>query len=169
MFKKNPALWLAILLSVVFLVLSIMEVGFIESLELTTYDLRMKLRATSPGQGTDITIVDIDDDSIDKLGRWPWPRSMIAEMVHKLNEQGAKIIGLIIFYSEPQVDEGLKVIEALKAEFTAKFGGGYNPEAQDFIRKLDEAEVSLDHDGKLAQALEEGRNVVLPVYFEAGP
>ena len=91
MLKKNPTLWLAVLLSVIFIIMAYMQVGFLESLELSTYDLRMKLRAHGQDTQTDIVMVDIDDDSITKLGRWPWHRALIARKVDKLKEQGATI------------------------------------------------------------------------------
>ncbi|MEW6262111.1 MAG: serine/threonine-protein kinase [Thermodesulfobacteriota bacterium] len=168
MFFKKPALWLAVLLSVIFLILAFIRIGFLESLELTTYDLRMRLRAGGPGIKTDIAVVDIDDDSITKLGRWPWPRSLLARMIEKLKEKGTRLIGLNVMLSEAEVGEGLKLIEELKVVFTSSFPDQGQGPAQAFVSKLSEARDRLDSDGRLAKAIGGAGNVVLPVFFDMG-
>ena len=35
-----------------------------------------------------VTIVDIDDKSLEKLGQWPWPRTRIADLVTELAKEG---------------------------------------------------------------------------------
>jgi adenylate cyclase len=36
-----------------------------------------------------VRIVDIDEESLRKIGQWPWPRTVLAELVQKLRENGA--------------------------------------------------------------------------------
>ncbi len=48
-----------------------------------------------------VRILDIDDRSLEKLGQWPWPRSLIAELTRKLAENGAAVIGYDIIMAEP--------------------------------------------------------------------
>ena len=48
-----------------------------------------------------VKIVDIDNESLMRFGQWPWPRSLIAEMLAKLREQGAAVIAMDIVFSEP--------------------------------------------------------------------
>jgi adenylate cyclase len=48
-----------------------------------------------------VKIVDIDDASIAKFGQWPWPRSVIAKLVAKLQAQGAAVIAFDVVFSEP--------------------------------------------------------------------
>ncbi|MBW1708898.1 MAG: CHASE2 domain-containing protein [Deltaproteobacteria bacterium] len=169
MIKKNPAMWLALLITLIFLLLARFPIDFLESLELKTYDLRMRFRAGNETTKTDIVVVEIDDDSITKLGRWPWPRSLVAQMVTKLKEQKASLIGLNIIFSEPEVAEGLNLIRELEADFSAKFARSDNEEAKDFLSKLTKAQATLDRDKILAQAIADSGNVVLPVFFEIGP
>jgi len=49
-----------------------------------------------------VAIAAIDAKSVDQLGRWPWRRSVMAELIRKLDEQGAAAIGLDIVFSEPE-------------------------------------------------------------------
>ncbi len=44
-----------------------------------------KIAATSP-----FHVVEIDRESVDKIGPWPWPRSLVAELVTASAEAGAK-------------------------------------------------------------------------------
>ena len=39
-----------------------------------------------------VVIVNVDDDSLYRLGQWPWPRTKIAELIKALNEMGAKAV-----------------------------------------------------------------------------
>jgi adenylate cyclase len=47
-----------------------------------------------------VTIVDIDDKSLAKLGQWPWPRTAIADMISHLTNFGAVAIGFDVVFSE---------------------------------------------------------------------
>jgi adenylate cyclase len=46
-------------------------------------------------------IVDIDDASIKELGQWPWPRTMLADLIARLHEIGAVVVGFDIIFPEP--------------------------------------------------------------------
>lgn len=48
-----------------------------------------------------IVIVDIDEESLQKVGRWPWPRATLAQLVEQLQSQQPAIIGLDILLPEP--------------------------------------------------------------------
>src|ERR1700760_2848743 len=47
-----------------------------------------------------VTIVDIDDASLKKLGQWPWPRTTIADMIINLANLGARVIAFDVVFSE---------------------------------------------------------------------
>ena len=49
----------------------------------------------------ELVMIDIDDKSLEALGRWPWPRYLHAEMISKLSSEGANIIGYNIAFVEP--------------------------------------------------------------------
>jgi adenylate cyclase len=46
-------------------------------------------------------VVAIDDASLDARGQWPWPRSLVADLVNRLSEAGALVIGLDLLFVEP--------------------------------------------------------------------
>jgi adenylate cyclase len=74
----------------------------------TSLDLAVRMRLSSPGPDPSILIVDIDERSLALLapehGRWPWPRSVIAEMIAGLADAGAKSILINLTFSDPDRD-----------------------------------------------------------------
>ena len=61
----------------------------LERFELRTIDARFLIRGSRP-HGTDILIVCVDDQSLDRVGPWPWPRERHARLVRALQESGAR-------------------------------------------------------------------------------
>jgi len=58
--------------------------------------------------------VNIDEKSIKQLGPWPWPRQLIAEMISILKNNGAKLIGLDLPFSEKERNLGLQEIRSFR-------------------------------------------------------
>ena len=54
----------------------------------------------------EITLIKIDDYSLQKIGSWPIPRTIHAEMIDQLSHFGAKVVSLDIFYPERSPDFG---------------------------------------------------------------
>ncbi|WP_132255429.1 CHASE2 domain-containing protein, partial [Methylobacterium segetis] len=59
--------------------------------------------APRAGGGPDslVRIVDIDEESLRRVGQWPWPRSVVARLVAALQEQGPAAIALDTVFAEP--------------------------------------------------------------------
>ncbi len=53
---------------------------------------------------SNIVILAIDDESLAEVGKWPWPRGVIAETTERLAEAGAKAIFVDVLYSEASQD-----------------------------------------------------------------
>ena len=63
------------------------------------YDAQLSLWSRPAAQ--DIVIIAIDDQSLNDLGRWPWPRSVHAQLLRQLQTEAPRAIGLDIIFSEP--------------------------------------------------------------------
>jgi class 3 adenylate cyclase len=74
-----------------------------EPIEQRTIDWRFAsaLRHAEPMDSA-IVHVDIDDGSLDRFGRWPWDRSLLADAIDELNAAGAKTIALDLILTEAQ-------------------------------------------------------------------
>ncbi len=86
----------------------------LDEFEYSLLDLRYKLRPVLPVD-KNIVIVEIADDSIEKLGKWPFPRKYHALMVKALKSAGAKKIVFDIFFSEEKEGDE-ELASAIKEE-----------------------------------------------------
>jgi CHASE2 domain-containing sensor protein/predicted Ser/Thr protein kinase len=73
--------------------------GF-QGLERAAYDLGVRGHERQPSDR--IAIVAIDDDSIAKLGRWPWPRVRQAELLDRINAGQPKLVVNTVLYLESE-------------------------------------------------------------------
>lgn len=132
------------------------QFGFINRLDAIIYDT--KIRLTMP-QSVDerVVILDIDEKSLGEIGRWPWGRDRVSQLVTKLFDQhGIALLGLDVVFAEPDESSGLKVLERL-----AK---GELKDSTQFQSALKELRPQLDHDGLFAETLK-GRPVILGYYL----
>ena len=51
--------------------------------------------------GPDVVIVAIDEASLAQVGRWPWPRARIADLVDRLADAGVSAIGFDVVFDQP--------------------------------------------------------------------
>jgi len=152
----------ALVFSVLFLIGVFNGAAILDRFELIAYDVGIQSAHRNPGSVENIAIVAIDDASIQNIGRWPWSRDLLADMVRKLSAAKASVIGLQIPLNEPQTDAGLGYIRRLSAALgkTARKG--------EVAALLKQAEQELDTDRRLAAAIPAAGNVLLPMYFTFG-
>lgn len=94
-----------------------------------------------------VRILDIDDDSLAKLGQWPWPRTEIAKVVRRLTKLGAATVAFDIVFAEPDRSSPKQMLPLWSANA--------NPE------QLKRILASYpDHDAVLAKAIGESNVVV---------
>lgn len=88
----------------------------IERINHIGYDIQLRSRVYSSQMkpsGT-VVIVDIDDKSLKAEGRWPWPRSKLAQLVDKLRDNGAAVIAFDIFFPESEIGVDQRLEEILQ-------------------------------------------------------
>src|SRR5215469_7977389 len=94
--KKHPGGWRTLGIGVAMVVALYAVNSHYPSLlrlaELKTFDLRMYARGTRKPHG-EVAIVAIDDKSISELGRWPWPRTVLAKLEESLKAYNVAVIG----------------------------------------------------------------------------
>ena len=138
----------------------------LEELEYRFYDLGSNLRERTPT--SPIVIVAIDDDSIAGIGRWPWPRGYIAQMINFLGQSEAKVIGVDIIYSENDLSQGLLEVRDIIKGIEADPRLLKNTQVNTLYAALKESEKRLDNDAILAAAMAESKKVILPLFFALG-
>ncbi len=71
----------------------------LRELAFDTYQ-RTKPRAQNAGDSL-VRVIDVDDESLARHGQWPWPRTLMAQLVEKLTEAKVGVIGFDIVFAEP--------------------------------------------------------------------
>jgi len=90
-----------IYLSVIFLFLIIIKFTnptIVQKISFINYDFYQKV--FNRGQVQDVTIVDIDEKSIAKVGQFPWRRDIYSIILKNLNQHNPKAIAFDIVFSE---------------------------------------------------------------------
>src|SRR5437762_309927 len=76
--------------------------GLLIPLEYFLYDRAAKdFQSHSAMRDTQVVHIDIDDASIRDIGRWPWKRKVLADVVNELTLAGPKVVGMDILLDEP--------------------------------------------------------------------
>src|SRR6185369_4913563 len=86
----------------------------LELLDLKALDLRFQLRGTRAPTNA-ITIVGIDERSLARYGRWPWPRSRLADLVDRLTGYGAKTIAFDAVFDQADAPNDARFAAAIRA------------------------------------------------------
>ncbi len=92
-----------------------------------------------------VTIVDIDEESLEQIGQWPWPRTLLAKMVDNLMKMGAIVIGFDVFFVEP---------DRMSPDKFAASVSGLQPELAKQLKRLP------SNDRVFALALKQGKVVL---------
>jgi class 3 adenylate cyclase/CHASE2 domain-containing sensor protein len=79
------------------------QLGALRGLDDRLLDLRLRHwpRDVEP-MSDQIAVVAIDDKSLERIGRWPWPRTRLADCLDELRQAGARTIALDLDLSDPQ-------------------------------------------------------------------
>ncbi|HEX5509913.1 MAG TPA: adenylate/guanylate cyclase domain-containing protein, partial [Pseudolabrys sp.] len=91
---------LALVLLVLLAVLRVADPPPLRGLRVRTFDFFQTLRPREASQRP-VVIVDIDEKSLKAIGQWPWPRTRLADLVSRLTEMGALVIGFDVVFAEP--------------------------------------------------------------------
>jgi len=111
---------------IVFLFISMLHwIGFFQSLDNISYDLRLKWSSAQPPDPA-IAIIAIDDSSINELGRWPWSREVHANLLETLAASPPRVTVFDVLFSEasenPEQDKRLaKAMEELPGVVLAEY------------------------------------------------
>ena len=153
----------ALLLTLVVLGIYYLDPPFLNLLELKTLDLRFLSRGKIPTSDK-VALVTIDEKSLDELGRWPWPRTRMAQLLDALVKGSAGVVGFDIVWAEPDQNSELMSLTALKRKVAElKLG---NP---DLERYLDGVLKRADSDRILADSLARSRRAILGYFFHFSP
>ena len=129
----------------------------LERLDIFFYDLRVRVQ--QPKLDPRVVIVDIDEKSLNEIGRWPWSRNVFADIIDNLTDYyQVRAVGFDIQFSEPDLSSGYTTLEALSKNELK--------DVPNFESKLAELKPQLDYDQRFAKAIQ-GKPVVLGYFLSA--
>ncbi|MFA6265453.1 MAG: adenylate/guanylate cyclase domain-containing protein [Pseudolabrys sp.] len=97
-FGLGRAVCLVLLAALV--MLRIADPAPLEALRSRTFDFYQRVKPREAVLRPAV-IVDIDEASLKTLGQWPWPRTLLADLVTKLTRMGAAVVAFDIIFAEP--------------------------------------------------------------------
>nr|WP_246389168.1 adenylate/guanylate cyclase domain-containing protein [Microvirga mediterraneensis] len=115
-----------LLLLAALLALRIWDPGPIEALRQRSFDIYQLMQPRAVRRDL-VTIVDIDETSLRALGQWPWPRTVMAEILSKIVERGGTVIGFDVLFPEP---------DRSSPEVAAETFRGLDEETRETLRRL---------------------------------
>jgi len=110
-----------------FVIVGVANPFFVQSIRLLAFDSLQKLAPRAYDERQPVRVVDIDDESLAKLGQWPWPRTVMAGLIDKIGAAGAASITTDIIYAEPDrtsLQRYTKDLPQDKAQQVAELIGG---------------------------------------------
>ena len=121
-------------------------------LETIAYDAR--LLATQPGtRDPTVVIVDIDEKSLQREGRWPWSRDRLALLTETLlGKYQARAVGFDVIFAERDRSGGLEVLDELASGTVGRAPG--------FAASVKAMRQRLDYDARFAAALADHSTVL---------
>ena len=99
-FGRGQGRWLAVFSLCALVIVRVMDPWPIEGLRLRLFDLFQQSKPRVNDRYP-VTIVEIDEDSIDTHGQWPWSRGRLADLVDTIGRAGAMVIGFDVLFAEP--------------------------------------------------------------------
>src|ERR1700691_4397569 len=134
---------------------------FVYRMEWSSLDTRFQFRGRTRTDPR-IIIVDVDQESQEQLGRWPFPRIHFAHLLDALREDGARVVAFDISFSKP--DQTVLPLQELSGELAAeqKKGHAVGPA---ILSTIANKERQYNYDQQVAAAIERFGNVVLGSYF----
>ena len=96
---RNAGFWTSLVVFALALVIFLTEPQATVALRNIAFDTYQRLQPRAY-HDAGVRILDIDNESLARLGQWPWPRSILAAMIERLTEQGVKVIAFDVIFAE---------------------------------------------------------------------
>ncbi len=150
--SRRKSYWaIGLALSVAVMAWGVAAIGMFERIEWASFDQRMRLFRSKVPLHPDVAILMIDEASLQAMdplvGRYPWPRSVYADLLDYLALGGAKAVVFDVLFTETQKEpmhnaQGLGISDQRLIEATADSGIAYHA-AQIFLEEVTDSNRQL--------------------------
>ena len=112
---------------------------FVRALRLIAFDHFQRLDPEPYDRNLPVRVIDIDEESLAKIGQWPWPRTTLATLLQRLTAQGAAAVAFDFLFAEPDrtsLDQVAKRLPATEAKLLTDVIAGRPTNDQVFANAL---------------------------------
>lgn len=125
--------WIALALLILLFGLRLWNPSFLDNMRVLQFDIMQQIQPREIEEKA-VMVVDIDDASLQELGQWPWPRSVLGTLVSRLMEAGAVLVGFDVVFAED---------DRLSPPRMAGEVEGLNPEIANGLRSLPDTDAQF--------------------------
>jgi adenylate cyclase len=134
-----------------------LNIPVLTSLENLAFDARLNLTLPAVSDKK-VVIIDIDEKSLQKIGRWPWNRDVMSKIIDSLFDHYQIMeLGFDVVFAEPDIDQAGKMLE--------KMASGPLSNDPSFLAEYQKIAPGLKRDELFAQSLK-GRKTIMGVVFK---
>ncbi|HET7649587.1 MAG TPA: protein kinase [Gammaproteobacteria bacterium] len=116
----------------------------------------------SHAPNSDVVVVGIGADDLNRFGDWPWPRNLLAQLTDKLAAARARVIAFVPAFAAPQNAQTLDYLQRLSGLSSIRS----SPDAVDALTR---ARLDLDTDAAFAASMRRAGNVLLATRSAESP
>lgn len=102
-------IWFCFLIIVAAAAIHLQEPLWLSHLRDPVFDTYQRIRPRTY-QPAPVRVIDIDEESLRRIGQWPWPRTRVAELVATLHRLGAAVIAFDVLFAEPDRTSPARVL-----------------------------------------------------------
>jgi hypothetical protein len=126
-------------------------------------DLRMTSRGEKP-VSDQIAILAVDEDSIERFGRWPWSRDIMAKLVETLKAHQVRTVSFDIIFSEKENDQNDRLlVQAVESFSDHVILGTYFDQNYEFAPHQEVCAQIIDESSSEYSALENQEMPIIPI------
>jgi adenylate cyclase len=111
----------------------------VQAFRLIAFDTYQRIAPLQYDPAIPVRVVDIDQESLAKHGQWPWPRTVVRDLVERLAEHKAAAIAFDVLFAEADrtsVEQVVKILPGDQAARLANVAGGGPSNDQQFSESL---------------------------------
>lgn len=115
-----------------------------ERLRFAVFDAFQRMTPRAPASRP-VVVVDVDDESLARIGQWPWSRRTVADLVDAVTDLGAGAMAFDVVFSEPDRTSPSRLVPSWERNLV--------------LRRANPDQPLPDYDADLARAFARGRVV----------
>ena len=101
-------------------ILYLAEPALLQTLRNNLFDQYQRWQPRPAPAHSKVLVLDVDEDSLARLGQWPWPRDLVAQLQTRLHDAGAAVVVYDVLFAEPDRSSPAQLARQLPKELAAQ-------------------------------------------------